>query len=565
MELDGSVKRVGSGSGRRWGRMESALVRGRAEAALAAGATVKEVAAREGVPRTTLTNWLKRGRQLDGDPVLMAFLESPTGVAFLHRLVVAAMVVFCLLGACGLERLRLFLQLGGLEPVLGISKGELVKVMQAMVGSINQFDREETPRLAKGMRHKPVSLAEDENFHQGICLVCLEVISGFVLLLKRAERRDAATWAMALAEAIGDLPVRIMQLVSDEAKGLLAHAKDYLGVTHVPDLFHLQYDLSKAFRHALRTDIARAQTALEEALALQLRRFEQRADYWQNRRSPGRPPAFADRIAEATIALTQAADALAAAEARREEVQATRRELSRAYHPYDLVTGQVQNARSVGQALQAHFDHLARLATEAHLSGHHLAHFTKARKLLPKMVAAVAFYHRAVGDAVTALGLAPPLADALLDQAIPGLYLQRISRQAPKAHERRALRQAADALLVRARAPDSPLAGLDPDRAALVWRTATDAADLFVRASSALEGANGHLSLHHHGHHQLSQDRLDALKTLANYFIRRPDGSTAAERFFEQPHRDLFAWLLDHTNLPVRPRRRSPRLALAAA
>ena len=38
-----------------------------------------------------------------------------------------------------------------------------------------------------------------------------------------------------------------------------------------------------------------------------------------------------------------------------------------------------------------------------------------------------------------------------------------------------------------------------------------------------------------------------------NYWLKRSDGSTAAERFFEVPHDDLFEWLLDHMALPLRP------------
>lgn len=47
-----------------------------------------------------------------------------------------------------------------------------------------------------------------------------------------------------------------------------------------------------------------------------------------------------------------------------------------------------------------------------------------------------------------------------------------------------------------------------------------------------MEGRNGQLSLHHHGKHHLSERKLSALTAMHNYFIRRPDGTTAAERFF---------------------------------
>src|SRR3982751_595075 len=42
-----------------------------------------------GVPRSTLQHWLKRKSTLEADPALVAFFESPPGLAFLHRLVAA--------------------------------------------------------------------------------------------------------------------------------------------------------------------------------------------------------------------------------------------------------------------------------------------------------------------------------------------------------------------------------------------------------------------------------------------------------------------------------------------
>jgi len=70
--------------------------------------------------------------------------------------------------------------------------------------------------------------------------------------------------------------------------------------------------------------------------------------------------------------------------------------------------------------------------------------------------------------------------------------------------------------------------------------------DLFVRSMSCVEVRNGRLVLWHHHLHRLSDKRLTALTVIHNYWIRRADGSTAPERFFEVPLVDLFEWLLDH-------------------
>ena len=97
------------------------------------------------------------------------------------------------------------------------------------------------------------------------------------------------------------------------------------------------------------------------------------------------------------------------------------------------------------------------------------------------------------------------------------------------------------------------LGDLAPNNRAQVDRVAKACADLFQRSSSCVEGRNGHLSLLHHSMHRLRASRLKALTAVNNYFIERPDGTTAAERFFGAKPTDMFEWLLDHLDIPSRP------------
>lgn len=82
---------------------------------------------------------------------------------------------------------------------------------------------------------------------------------------------------------------------------------------------------------------------------------------------------------------------------------------------------------------------------------------------------------------------------------------------------------------------------------------AQELAELFQRSSSCVEGRNGMLSLLHHRCHRLSANRLKALTVVHNYHIRRFDGSTAAERLFEQEHGNLFEFLVVNVRIPGRP------------
>lgn len=107
--------------------------------------------------------------------------------------------------------------------------------------------------------------------------------------------------------------------------------------------------------------------------------------------------------------------------------------------------------------------------------------------------------------------------------------------------------------------PEHPIQALEANQRAEIEQVASEFADLFQRSSSAVEGRNGQLSLFHHGCHRLSARKLDALTTVQNFYIRRPDQTTAAERFFGRAPPPLFEQLIERVPLPPRPRRRRSR------
>lgn len=175
------------------------------------------------------------------------------------------------------------------------------------------------------------------------------------------------------------------------------------------------------------------------------------------------------------------------------------------------------------------------------------------------MVATMAFFFARMRLALEELRLEPQLAVLVQDRLIPGLYLQRVAEQAPLAERRAELRQKAQELLAEARALDGALHALPEEQRQSIEQTARRCAEMFVRASSCVEGRNGQLALRHHSLHRLSDRKLAVLTTIHNYFLRRADGTTAAERFFGSKPQDLFEWLLDRIDLPARPAKQRPR------
>jgi uncharacterized protein DUF6399 len=102
--------------------------------------------------------------------------------------------------------------------------------------------------------------------------------------------------------------------------------------------------------------------------------------------------------------------------------------------------------------------------------------------------------------------------------------------------------------------PEGALGELSPMAQNQLKQKAQTLAEVFQRSSSNVEGRNGYLSLRHHQLRGLDHPRKRAcLTAIHNFFLTREDGTTAAERFFGQKPRSMFAAILASVELPPSP------------
>jgi hypothetical protein len=436
------------------------------------------------------------------------------------------------------------LELSGLSAFVGASYGSQQGLNAALEQAAVAIAAAQRTALAAGMAPRAVTVCEDETFHPAICLVALEPVSGFILLEQYAADRTAATWTQALDAACAGLPITIVQGTADEAAALRRHIETDYGAHHSPDLFHLQHEVAKATRLALARAVreadayAYAEVASAEAQLDDARAAEQA--YRTQRHGPGRPPAFAQRIRDALAIWAGAVAARAQAQARQDEARTLIRAIGEAYHPYDLERAEAQPPERLATRLEGIRQQLDGLAKATDLPARARAHLAKARRLTPALLATVTFFFATVQQRVEALSLVPDIEAAVLGQLLPALYIERVAARSTCAEARTRLHALSAAVLRHLREPDHPIQALDTDTRACIERVGGDCADLFQRSSSAVEGRNGQVSLHHHGRHRLSDRKLAALTAVHNFHIRRPDGTTAAERFFGRAPPPLF-------------------------
>jgi hypothetical protein len=520
----------------------------------------RQFARETGIRRTTLQHWLSRKKSLDSSAELVEFFESPWGIAFVHRLVTAARFEFCKNGPASIHSVVKFLRRCGLDAFVAASYGTQQKVSNDMDKAIVSFGESERARMAENMPYKLITLCEDETFHPDICLVAIEAASNFIILEEYADSRDGATWNDVAAKALEGLNVKVVQVAGDEAKGIRNHTEKGLGARHSPDLFHVSQEIGRGVSGPLAGEIKKAEKRLEEASKETLSQTGKRDEYDNlPKRPPGRRPDFGKRVAEAAETEEKAKAGLDSARENLEVAQRARREIGQCYHPYDPETGEKQGPDKVSELLESKFETIS--GTVSGVSERGQKHVEKAHRVVADMVAAIAFFFVMVRQYTMNMDLTELELAAVNDFLIPGFYLRRAARNEKDETRRAAIFEKSEELLSILGERDGPFSGICEDRTEELAKAARECADFFQRSSSCVEGRNAQLSLRHHGIHRLSENRLKALTVVHNFHVKRPDGTTPAQRFFQAEHGNPFEWLVDNMDYPARPRKRFDRAA----
>jgi hypothetical protein len=235
------------------------------------------------------------------------------------------------------------------------------------------FDDEERPRMAKQMRPKKIAVAGDENYHgKDPCLVAVEPVSNFILVECYREHRDADTWTKVIQESVADMPVTVVLLNSDLARGLLCCAEKGLEVPHSPDLFHGQRDLLKPLLLPLARPVQQAEKDLQKA--------KQASDKLQT----------IEEALESVRNELRIVRRLEQARERQQQVVQQVQGVGDDYHPFDRTTGRPVTAEEVEKRLLKHLDNVQTVVQEADLGSRAEEAVTKTRSWVGTLAACVA-------------------------------------------------------------------------------------------------------------------------------------------------------------------------------
>src|SRR5215510_6960341 len=546
----------------RWDRFERADLFEQYQELRTQGISERQAAKALKVPRTTLQAWRVWHNTLDICPHVADFFQSGPGLAFLHRIVIAFHLVCVEVGACGIRLVCLFLNLTGLDRFVAASYGAQRQVNLHVEQAMVAYGQDETAHLAQGMPHKDLTVTQDETFTGGLCLITMDPESNFIIVEQLAQARDHVSWHALMTPALAQLNCRVIQSTSDEAPGLLSYVAHYLEAHHSPDLFHVQHELVKAVSGPRATkERATHQTVIEAQEQLdRLQTHPISTTDESDKRGPGRPPKAPMSLQQARHVLEAATQEHARLAQQRAKVQQSIRGIGHDYHFVDLERGGRRNGRLIATDIPVHIDQIRTVAQHEGLSQSCLERIDKAERVVPKMQGTIEFVSRYVAEQVAQLNVPPPVSFAMHAKLIPSYYLERVA-ETRSVSDGEPLRELATRLRAPLFEPGSALSMLQPEAQDQLHDEAKRLAMVFQRSSSNVEGRNGYLSLRSHQLRGLDLLRKrECFTAIHNFFLTRPDGTTAAERFFGQKPRSMFAAILESVELvptPLSPPRKA--------
>ena len=121
----------------------------------------------------------------------------------------------------------------------------------------------------------------------------MEPVSNFIIAEKYVQNRDGATWNKVVFQALENLPVEVVQVASDEGRGLINHTIKGLNAHHSSDCFHVPHEIGKGTNGALASVVKKAEKEHDKAI----RQIDKQLSIKENhddrsKRQPGRRPDF---------------------------------------------------------------------------------------------------------------------------------------------------------------------------------------------------------------------------------------------------------------------------------
>lgn len=463
-----------------------------------------------------------------------AWWETEVGSQWLVRLLYSVIYHFGIKQGVGAETICEFIKAVHLETHIASSPSALRRLKRRLHQSILDYGDAQASGCEPS-KGQGIGLGADETFFGLPVLVLIELASGFIFLEIECANRTYQTWLKQLERGWDAHQWHCHYLVSDGARALIKLATSGLGCVNVADLFHALRALARPIGSALGRQLSslkKQHEKLEKQLHTPVDESQQQSLQAQ----------LDDNLVQQQQ-LTQA----------QQSYHDTLEDISLAVHPFTPDTQQWQLGQALYNQLTPCLKTLTQLAQSYGQESAQKA-IDSFQSQIDSFAQGIEAWYQWVTIALAAETQDRALQNWLLSSLLPWVYwtqqTDKTRKPALKYRYQQATRWAYDDLMAH------PLTlKMDPEQLENWVRWSQHFCAKYQRTSSAVEGRNGYLAKLHHAGRGFSEQSLKALTIIHNFDLKRPDGTTAAQRLFGKPFPDLFEWLLEHASELPRPRR----------
>ena len=472
-----------------------------------------------------------------------ALWEHQEGYEWIRMHFFATLLIFGVEQGIGAGTLSRYFKMLRLDTHIGVSPTPIQTRLTQLQDSIIRFQKEVEQNYKDAFK-EVIGAADETFFGNALILVFMDLSSGYLILEDMADDRSFDTWFKMLEPRLEQLGVNVHLMVSDRAKALIKLALVGLECDHNADIFHGLHDISKWMGSTLGRRKGTTKRQLDKCES-SLEKAEKRG---------ASKAILASKVEQVEEA--QAQDRAATQDL--DNYRGTIRKISKTVHPFKLDDNKPQDSANVAKELREHDEDIEAQACK-HGINDNTGVMKKFKNQIKELVPSIDFWWLYVlTNLIVEQGKrSKVLLDWAMFSLLPTVYWHNQAKKTKNPTLRKEYEKAYQEALVIFYT--HALTGTFSEDEILFWQNwAQEMVGKFHRASSAVEGRNGFLSQIYHNHRGLSSKRLKALTVMHNYFITRSDGSTAAQRLFDEKPPDLFEWLLHQMGelpLPRKPRR----------
>jgi hypothetical protein len=453
------------------------------------------------------------------------FWESEAGSAWLKLLVLGCIFFFGIKHSIGVGELSQFLKALRLGLHVGCSPSALAQLKERMKETITAYEAAQAehcqPHEGQG-----IGVGSDEVFFGLPVLVLMELGSGYIFTEVQSEDRTYETWKEQIQSWWGQSSWQCHWMVSDRAKALIKLAAEGLGCVSVPDLFHALRSLGQP---------------IGSAIGRQQSRLAKQSQTLKAKQETAKTEAQQQQVEQSLKTLSSQQTTVSQDQ---QQYREAIRQISLSIHPFDL---ERHEAQTLGDLKTALVNPLEQLRTLAQTYGGAKAFeaIESFEKQLPDIAQGIHAWWLWATQALATQTPSVELQNWVMTVLFPWVYwLQQADKTQQselKVRYQQASDHAAQKLL------EHPITQTMVAAERQIWIDwARWMVNNYQRTSSAVEGRNGYLTRLYHSGRGFCKQTLKVLTIIHNFHLKRPDGTTAAQRLFDHEFPDLFDWVVDH-------------------